>query len=270
LTGTPTEHSPDPQSSRLLVERTVLDEQVRGPGGRDPQSWGARTWLGPLLALAAIVGLTHVVPLVAPDQGTGRVVVAISALVGGELLLLAALIAFGRPVAARGGGWRRAFGLDWVRRPDWLPWLLGLGIVYAFRTVVLVVAALLTDGRALKEASNLDVGPPTVLSVVVLVLVVVVLAPVTEELMFRGLLLRSFLRRMPFWPAALLSTLLFALIHVPQVETLLGAGTLALSVAVLGLGNCYLVRITGRLAPAMMVHASFNALTLAVAFATAS
>ena len=247
----------------------MLDEQVRGDR-RDPQSWGVRTWLGPLVALAAIVGLTHVVPLVAPDEGSGRAVVAISALVGGELLLLAALIAFGRPVAARGGGWREAFGLDWVRRRDWLPWLLGLFIVYACRTAVLVVAALLTEGRALEEASNLDVGPPTVLSVVVLVLVVVVLAPVTEELMFRGLLLRSFLRRMPFWPAALLSTLLFALIHVPQVETLLGAGTLALSVAVLGLGNCYLVRITGRLAPAMMVHASFNALTLAVAFATAS
>jgi uncharacterized protein len=270
LTSTPTERPAEAQSSRLLVERTVLDEQVRGPGHRDPEPWGAGTWLAPLLTLAAVVVLSDlVVPLVAPDRGGGRVALAVAALVGGELLLLAGLIAFGRAVAARGGGWRRTFGLDWIRGRDWVPWLLGLFLVYACRTAVLLVAALASDGRALEEASNLDVGPPTVLSVVVLVLTVVVLAPVTEELMFRGLLLRSFLRRMPFWPAALLSSLLFALFHVPQVDTALGAVTLALSVAILGLGNCYLVRITGRLAPAMMVHASFNALSLAIAFAAA-
>ncbi|MDP9461910.1 MAG: hypothetical protein M3Q22_17195 [Actinomycetota bacterium] len=46
--------------------------------------------------------------------------------------------------------------------------------------------------------------------------------------------------------------------------------TLALSVAALGLGNCFLVRITGRLTPAIMVHATYNALTLIVALATAT
>jgi len=256
------------QASRLLVERTVLDEQVRGSGGRS-QSWGVWTWLGPLLALAGIVVLTGViVPLVAPDRGLGRVVVAIAAVIGGELLLLLALLAFGRGVAARGGGWRATFGLDWIRKRDWRPWILGFGIVYACRTAVLVVAAVLTDGRAVEEARNLDIGSPTVLSIVVLVILIVVLAPVTEELMFRGLLLRSFLRRMTFWPAALLSTLLFSLFHVYQVGTVLGAVTLALSVAALGLGNCFIVRITGRLTPAIMVHAAFNALTLGVALAT--
>jgi uncharacterized protein len=34
---------------------------------------------------------------------------------------------------------------------------------------------------------------------------------------------------------------------------------------VLGPGNCYLVRITDRLAPGMMVHAAFNAAAVAVA-----
>ena len=261
----------DQRSSRPLVARTVLDEQVRLPAARDPQSWGVRTWLGPILALALIVGVADVVlPLVAPNSGIGRVVLAVTALIGGELLILAALFAFGRTVAARGGGWRRTFGLDWIRGRDWVPWLLGMALVYAGRTAVLLTASLLTGGRALQEASNLHVGSPTLLSVLVLGLAVALLGPIVEELMFRGLLLRSFLRRMPFWPAALLSSLLFALFHVPQVGTLVGAVTLAASVAVLGLGNCYLVRITGRLAPAMMVHVSFNALTLAVAFATAS
>jgi CAAX protease family protein len=259
------------QASRLLVERTVLDEQARAALERDPQSWGPATWLGPLLSLAAIVVLGNVVvPLVAPHHGGGRVVVGVAATVGGELLLLGALLLFGRAVAHRAGGWRAAFGFDRVRWHDWLPWITGFGIIFGCRTAVVVVAAGLTHGRAVAEANNLSVGRPTVVSVVVLALTVVVLAPVTEELMFRGLLLRSFLRRTSFWPAALLSTLLFALFHVYEVDTVLGAVTLALSVGALGLGNCFLVRVTGRLTPGIMVHGTYNALSLGAALLLAA
>ena len=258
------------QKERLLVERTVLDEQVSAACERDPQPWSPLTWLGPLLALLAIVVLGNVVaPLLAPDHGTARAAYAVAITVGGELLLIAALYAFGRGVAAREGGWRAAFGLDGVRRRDWLPWITGFAILYACRTAVTLVAAMLTDGKAVREASNLPLGHPTVLSVVVLALTAVVLAPVAEELMFRGLLLRSFMRTMSFWPAALLSSLLFALFHVYEVGTLLGAVTLALSVGVLGLGNCYVVRVTGRLAPAIGIHATCNALALTLAVVAA-
>jgi hypothetical protein len=58
---------------------------------------------------------------------------------------------------------------------------------------------------------------------------------------------------------------LFAVFHVYEVHTVLGAVTLAASVGVLGLGNCWLVRITGRLTPGIMVHAAFNGVVLAVA-----
>jgi len=269
VTRTPPHPLYRPQSARLLVERTVLDEQVRGPG-RDPQPWGAGTWLGPLLVLALVLVLGPVVDILAPDDGVPGTVVAVATLLGSELLLLAALFGFGRTVARRGGGWRRTFGLDVVRGQDWLPWLIGAGMVFVGRVTVGVTAEVVGGGRALEESANLHVGPPTLLGVVVLGLAVAVLAPITEELMFRGLLLRSFLRRMSFWPAALLSTLLFAVFHMPAVDTALGAVTLAASVAVVGLGNCFLVRITGRLAPAMMLHASFNALSLTVAFAMAA
>jgi uncharacterized protein len=258
------------QASRLLVERTVLDEQAAAAREQDPRAWGVWTWLGPLLVLAALVAGGNVLSLIAPREGTGRTVFFVAATVGGELLLLAALLAFGRAVAARAGGWRAAFGFDRIRRRDWLPWILGFAMIYACRTAVVVVAAVLTDGRAVREANNLVTGSPTVLSVVVLTVTVVVLAPVTEELMFRGLLLRSFLRRMSFWPAALLSSSLFGLFHVFAVDTLLGAVTLAVSVGVLGLGNCFVVRITGRLTAAVMIHATYNALALALAFAMAA
>jgi membrane protease YdiL (CAAX protease family) len=190
--------------------------------------------------------------------------------IGAELLMLGALVAFGRPIAGRTGGWRAGFGLDWIRRIDWLPWITGFGFIYLGRTVISGLANGLTDGKALQQASNVHFGGVSPWAIALFGFVAVVLAPVTEELMFRGLLLRSFMRRMRFWPAALLSTALFALFHVYEVHTVIGAVTLACSVAVLGLGNSYLVRITGRLTPGIMAHACFNALALLVAIAQAA
>jgi len=53
------------------------------------------------------------------------------------------------------------------------------------------------------------------LAVVQLFLIAAVLAPVTEEIMFRGALLHHLRRRLPWLPAALLTSVIFAAIH-PQ------------------------------------------------------
>jgi membrane protease YdiL (CAAX protease family) len=254
----------------LLLERTVLDEQMRRSRRDDGRPWGVLPWVGPLLTLAALIVVGNLLYAYAiPDSGVGRTVGGVALSIGGELVLLAALLGFGRPIARRTGGWRTAFGLDRVRGSDWLPWIIGFGLVFVGRNVVGVLADLLSNGRAAAQASNLQLGHPGPLSITVLALTAVVLAPVAEELMFRGLLLRTFMRRLSFWPAALLSTALFGLFHVYEVHTLLGAVTLALEIAVLGLCNCYLVRITGRLTPGIMVHATFNGLALIIAVATA-
>ena len=255
---------PAPQSERGLIERTVLDEQVAASQQGERQSWGVRSWLGPLVSLAALIVLSSVAAAALPGDGTARTVGLVAVSIGMELVLFAVLWAFGRSLAARGGGWRNALGLDWVRGSDWLPWITGVGFAFLGRTVVGILATALTDGRALGEASNLTGGDDDVVSIIVLVLVAVVLAPVAEELMFRGLLLRTFMHRMRFWPAALLSTLLFGAFHMYEVDTFAGAITLACTVGMLGLVNCYLVRITGRLTPGIMVHATYNALAVAV------
>jgi len=253
-----------PQAGRALLERTVLDEQVAAAKQADPRSWGVHSWLGPLLSLAALIVGSGFVAAALPEEGAGETFGLAALSIGLELVLLAVLVAFGRPLAARGGGWRRALGLDRVRRSDWLPWITGVGFAYLGRTVVATLALVLSGGTALREASNISGGDGSVVSIVVLVLVAVVLAPVAEELMFRGLILRTFMRRMSFWPAAVLSTLLFGGFHVYEVDTVAGAVTLAASVGMLGLVNCYLVRITGRLTPGIMVHATYNALAVAV------
>jgi len=248
---------------RGLLERVVLDEQIAANRAADPRPWGLRSWLGPVVSLAALVVISGFVAAALPGQGTGRTIGVAALSIGLELVLLAVLLAFGRPLAARGGGWATALGLDRLRASDWLPWITGVGFAFLGRAVVGVLAFALSDGRAANEASNLTGGDRDLTSIIVLVLVAVLLAPVAEELMFRGLLLRTFMHRLRFWLAAALSSLLFGAFHMYEVDTLTGAITLACSVGMLGFVNCYLVRITGRLTPGIMVHATYNALAVA-------
>lgn len=87
--------------------------------------------------------------------------------------------------------------------------------------------------------------------VVVLVLVVVVGAPIVEELVYRGLLQRSLTNAITAWPALLFVSLGFAFIHFSWVEIP------GLFVAGLAFGAGLIV--TGRLGTAIVIHAAFNA-----------
>jgi membrane protease YdiL (CAAX protease family) len=246
------------QRRPLLAERTVLDDRMAWSRTVDPQPWGPWPWLGPVVVFLATIVVGQLLAALAPASGGGRTALGIVLTLGAEAVVLAGLYLFGRPVARRAGGWRAAIGLDWVRTGDWLPWLIGVGLSLAGRIGVGVLSLVLTNGRANREAQNIHVTSPTAAQVLFLGLLAVVIAPVVEEIAFRGLLLRTFMRRMSFWPAALLSTAVFAVFHTYEVSTLEGALALAAGVATLGMTNCYLVRITGRLAPGMLLHATFN------------
>lgn len=87
-------------------------------------------------------------------------------------------------------------------------------------------------------------------SIVVLVLVIVVGAPVIEELVYRGLLQGSFATRVNEPLALVAASLWFAAIHFRPVEFP------GLFVAGLVFGGCLL--LTGRLGTAIIAHAAFN------------
>lgn len=98
---------------------------------------------------------------------------------------------------------------------------------------------------------------------VVLGLLVCVGAPVFEELMFRGLLLRSLAGRLgPLGPrlgptaAVVLTGIVFGLVHFEALQLIALAG--------FGMVLCVLAWRTGRLGPGIIAHASFNAVSLAV------
>lgn len=97
------------------------------------------------------------------------------------------------------------------------------------------------------------------LSWILFALLVGVLAPVVEELFYRGLLLRSLeKRRLPIWAAVLVSSVVFAGMHlqVLQFPGLLLVGLIAGTLAA----------VTGRLGPSIWLHIGFNMTTVVALF----
>jgi uncharacterized protein len=90
---------------------------------------------------------------------------------------------------------------------------------------------------------------------VLLVLSVLVVAPLGEELLFRGALLRGLQRRIPAGQAIFASALLFALVHVFLDP---GAAFAIPGLVLLGLVSAWRAVETGNLSQSLYLHAGFN------------
>lgn len=93
----------------------------------------------------------------------------------------------------------------------------------------------------------------------------VIFAPMVEELLFRGVLLRALLRKVQPYAAVLLSAVIFALVHylgdpntLPFLPALTGLGALLAVVALR----------TGDLSAPIFIHAGFNLTTTILFLAT--
>jgi hypothetical protein len=100
---------------------------------------------------------------------------------------------------------------------------------------------------------------------VLLVVTVLLIAPVAEELMFRGVLLRSLLRRVDAGAAVFVSALAFGLVHLLDftVGSLIAFPVLVLFGVIAG----WLAVKSGDLGRSVLFHVGFNAFT-AVALIT--
>ena len=153
---------------------------------------------------------------------------------------------------------RRAF--LGFRRPT--SWSRALGISLAVVAGVIVVsAAVATFGNAEKEQGLIPShwNSHRIAQFAAFAAVVTLIAPVVEEMLFRGAgyaLLEPFGRN----TAVLLVGLSFALIH----GLVIGFPV----IATFGLGLAYLRSRTGSIYPCMILHAAFNAIGLALGVAT--
>lgn len=142
---------------------------------------------------------------------------------------------------------------------------IGLGLILQIAVAVLLLPLsnlLFPDGRPPQEMADIIAGADTPLLQVGLVLAAVVLAPLAEEIMFRGVLLRS-LERKGRGFALVVSSLVFAAVHVLGLDLdMLWQSAVVVLPPIFGLGLLlgWLTQRTGRLGPAIFLHSGWNML----------
>src|SRR3954451_11666855 len=147
-----------------------------------------------------------------------------------------------------------------VTRPR--PWQFGLrGAPLKFSAQIAVLgalayflfsvlyAAIVRPDNPQRVVEDLGADTNTFL-LVVGALVVIVVAPVCEEVFFRGILFTVLRQRMPLWSAALIDGVLFGFVH--------GSLVIVPILAVLGVVFCYVYERTGSIFPTIGLHALNN------------
>jgi uncharacterized protein len=222
--------------------------------------WGlpdvALTWVAGLIG-AVVVGALAVSALGVPDDEVGDDVGVILATIAGQTAVVVAVLALISRSKGR-GSLRRDFGLV-VRLHDagWLAAGVGLQIVLALALAPLARLYDRDDSQTIVNLLEDASGPGLVLFAVA----VVVFAPLAEELLFRGALLRALMRRTtPAW-AVFVSALLFALVH-PLGDPEVGSVIVVPAILTLGVVSGYLAVRSGDLSRSIMLHAGFNLLTV--------
>lgn len=141
---------------------------------------------------------------------------------------------------------------------------LGLVLQLTLAVVFLPLNELLfPDGRPQQEVADIIANADTVFLQVTLVAAAVVLGPVTEELMYRGVLLKALETRGKVF-ALVLSSLVFAAVHLTGLDTdqlWLSAAVFLPPLFILGLILAWVTQRTGRLGPAIFLHSGWNLLS---------
>ena len=182
---------------------------MRSPGPARVEFWGRV--LPPLAAvgLAFALAITLAVTLMSTDLSEDSVNALFMA-VGSALIALFGYLVLRRlPAHER----RLALAVKHSRAGTvGLGVVIGIGIIIG--SVTLIALGTVVDGGLADrlEEQATEVGPAT-WQVVLLVVALVVLAPLGVELVFRGLVLRGLVRRLGFWPAAVVSGVLFGAAH---------------------------------------------------------
>jgi uncharacterized protein len=142
----------------------------------------------------------------------------------------------------------------------WGP-LVWLGAIAAQVTVGAVVVAL--DLPLVGNTEGIDEIRADRTYVVALVVTAVIAAPVVEEMVFRGVVMRGLLSRLPLVGVIIVQGLLFGVVHVDPVR---GVGNIGLVLVLSGVGVAFGVAVTllGRLGPSIVAHAIFNGAVLLI------
>ncbi|HET9098165.1 MAG TPA: type II CAAX endopeptidase family protein [Candidatus Saccharimonadales bacterium] len=164
-------------------------------------------------------------------------------------------------------GFKR-IGLRKPRLPDPLYGLLGLPPYFVLYFLLLNISIFFFPSLNTNEKQQVGFTNPHGLSNLILTFIsLVVLPPIAEELIFRGVIYSSLKKSLPLWAAVLLTSLLFAAGHLPEGGS---AGLLyvgAIDTFSLSLVLIYLREKTGGLWASMTLHALKNCIAFVALFA---
>ena len=221
----------------------------REPG--DPPRWGLGDAVAGYLVAFTLVSLAGSawVGVTGDDESLGLLVTVMAAQWVG---LLGAVILASR----RKGTGRLAhdFGLRVEPRDIGIGLTAGVLSQFVLVPLLYLPLRLVDDDLDLSEKARELTDLAHGWTVVILVVLVVVGAPLVEELFYRGLLLRSLSRRFgPGWGVAG-SAVAFGVVHFQPLQLL---GLIAFGVVL-----AVLAERSGRLGPSLMAHIAFNASTV--------
>ena len=134
----------------------------------------------------------------------------------------------------------------------WLWAIVAAAILYS------IAAAVLLDRFDQQAQFTFKIPEDSVASLILIALAVVV-APVTEELLFRGWIYTGLRHKLGLWPALLLSSALFAVAHYEDTHIY------ALAVFPVGLALGGLRERSGSIKAPILFHALYNLATVALA-----
>ena len=159
--------------------------------------------------------------------------------------------------------------IGWGRRPhlsDIWATLIGFLVFYSFLIVISVILSAifpdLNKGSQDVGFNNLQGSIEKILAFVGLVF----LPPLGEETLVRGYLYTGLRQRLRFWPAVLITSILFGAAHLETGTTAALLWAAGVNTFILSVVLCYLREKTNALYAGMMLHALNNAIAFGFHF----
>lgn len=185
----------------------------------------------------------------------------LNTVVGAFVYILSLTIVIGLPwLIKKNRTTKEDLGLQ--RWPAWLDLLLAPAgfIVYMILSAIFVFLAMqflpFVDFEQVQDTGYSQLSQQ--MEVLLAFLMLVVIAPVAEEILFRGYLLGKLRQHVPIWLAILLTSLLFAALH--------GAWNVGIDVFALSIVLCLLRVVSKSLWPSILLHMMKNGVAFYLLF----